>query len=90
MTARRPLPASSPALADGRFHAYAYQPNTRRAGSWTPVDANSEGRFIRLEDAVAWADEVYPDAPLIVIDRLRAATGWSPTRVAERRDGTWS
>lgn len=83
---RAPLPEWSPVLRNGRFHVYAFGPRDDR-GHYAKLP-RAEGCFVHFKDATIWADTVFPEANLVVIDRLRPP-GWSPVRVATRRDQAW-
>ncbi len=80
----QPLPASSRALRDRRYHVDVADRNER--GTFTVF---AEGRFTSFEDAKVWADETYPDAPLVNVAFLSARTGWRRDAAGQRRDGEW-
>ena len=81
----QPLPAHSRALQTRRYHATVHGSRNDRGG-WPLV---AEGRFMHLEQAQAWADAEYADAPLVSIDLLTAASGWRARHVLQRREGKW-
>jgi hypothetical protein len=81
-----PLPPNHPKLRDRRVEAWIGEPKPGQPGRYRML---AEGRFTNIEDAKLWADQEWPNAPIVTTTYFSARTGWTAQAVGDRIDGVW-